>query len=168
VASNPFVMPCMVDDGTTHGTIQSIRTLPTCSTQKQRCSCLPVLTIVCFHRILQLCVFVCSPATIPSCHAVGAGIQFIMPSIPTLQVHSTWDERSNYLPILFCVCFYRIFQLVVFFWCPATRTPCVQAQVNPGVPLTCPRNDANACQNSLEPEPSRQLQPQPILFSWRE
>jgi hypothetical protein len=92
------------------------------STWHEASDCIPILAIVQLHRILQLGVFVWCPFTRTRSRLVNTGSQGIIPSRMTLLSRSTRDQRGNCKPILAIVHLYRILQLVVFVWCPFTRT----------------------------------------------
>jgi hypothetical protein len=123
-----FASTCSVDAG-----IQAINpstmTLYTRSTRNQRGNCGPILATVRFYCILQRVVFVFSPATLASTCSVDAGIQAIVPSIPTLLFRSAWNQGGNCIPIIATVRLNRILQLAFFDCCPVTRSPTSSANV---------------------------------------
>jgi hypothetical protein len=103
--------------------LPSIPTLFFRSTWNQRSNCDPILVAVHVYRILQLAVVDCCPLTNHTfIRPTDAWIQGIPPSVVTLSVRSTWNQRGDCDPILATVRSYRILQLGVFVFFPCSRT----------------------------------------------
>jgi hypothetical protein len=69
---------------------------------------------------MQPAVFGCCPFTLASTHCSDAGIQEIIPSIPTLLFRSTRNHRGNSIPFLATVLSYCYHQPTVFDCSPST------------------------------------------------
>jgi hypothetical protein len=92
------------------------------STRNQRGNCTPILATVRLYCILQLPVFLFCPFTHTLIHSVDGGIQDTVPSTLTLVCRSTRNQHGNYTPCIATVRFYCIIQLVVFVFCPFSRS----------------------------------------------
>jgi hypothetical protein len=117
----------------------SVTTLTSRSTRDQRGNCTKTLATVHFHCILQLDVFVFWPCTRASSHWVDVGIiQGILPSVITLFLRSTRNQRGNSIPIIATLRSYCILQHDEFVFCPWART-CSSRSICP-VPLPSDTN----------------------------
>jgi hypothetical protein len=94
--------------------VPSAITLISRSTWNQRGNCSLILATVHSYCILQFAVFIFCPCTRTSSRQGDAGIQGILPSVITLFLRSTWDQRGNSIPILATVYLHRILQFAVF------------------------------------------------------
>jgi hypothetical protein len=70
-------------------------TLPFGSTRNERGDCTSILATVRLYCIFQFAVFDFLPFTHTLISPVDAGIQGILPSVTTLKLRSTWNQRSN-------------------------------------------------------------------------
>jgi hypothetical protein len=102
--------------------LPSMPTLFSRSTRNQRGNCGPIRLTVRLYCTSQLAVFICCLFTRTSIRLFDVVDQGIMPSVITLLVRSARNQCYNCFPILDTVHFYCVLQLVVFVFCPFTRS----------------------------------------------